>query len=99
MSGGAFDYMQYRLNDLADGIENEIDTNQMEPDQWGWTGYNFSKETIAKFKEGADLCRRAAIFAQRIDWLVSGDDGEETFHKRLKEELYELEYNTAKDNK
>ena len=31
--------------------------------------------------------RAAAIYAQRIDWLVSGDDGEETFHQRLAEEL------------
>jgi hypothetical protein len=90
MSGGAFDYMQYKLNNLADGIENEIDRNNMGPDQWGWTGHNFSKETMRKFKEGADLCRRAAIFAQRIDWLVSGDDGEETFHKRLEDDLEKL---------
>lgn len=24
---------------------------------------------------------------QRIDWLIAGDDGEETFHRRLKEDL------------
>jgi len=24
---------------------------------------------------------------QRIDWFLSGDDNEETFHKRLKQQL------------
>ena len=27
-------------------------------------------------------------YTQRIDWLVSGDDGEDSFHSRLKKELY-----------
>lgn len=30
------------------------------------------------------------IYTQRIDWLLSGDDGEESFHSRLKEELDKL---------
>jgi hypothetical protein len=29
----------------------------------------------------------AKIYAQRVDWFLSGDDGEETFHERLKEDL------------
>jgi len=33
------------------------------------------------------VLRKAAIYAQRIDWLLSGDDGEESFLERLKEEL------------
>ena len=39
----------------------------------------------------------AAIYAQRIDWLLSGDDGEESFKRRLKEELDELESNPLID--
>lgn len=30
---------------------------------------------------------KAAIYVQRIDWLLSDDDGEDNFHERLKEEL------------
>jgi hypothetical protein len=37
------------------------------------------------------VLRVAAVYAQRIDWLLSGDDGEESFLKRLKEELGQLE--------
>lgn len=49
--------------------------------------YKYPDEVIEKFKEGVDALRKAAIYAQRIDWLLSGDDGEESFLKRLKEEL------------
>lgn len=48
------------------------------------------KETIEEFKQGLSILRKAYIYAQRIDWLLSGDDGEESFHKRLKEELDNL---------
>ena len=52
--------------------------------------YGYSKETIKEFKKGLAILRKAYIYAQRIDWLLSGDDGEESFHKRLKEELDNL---------
>ena len=52
--------------------------------------YEFNKETIKEFKKGLSILRKAYIYAQRIDWLLSGDDGEESFHKRLKEELDNL---------
>lgn len=52
--------------------------------------YNYSKETIEEFKKGLFLLRKAYVYAQRIDWLLSGDDGEESFHERLKEELDNL---------
>jgi hypothetical protein len=54
----------------------------------GWQRY--SDETIKEFKEGVRLCKLAYVYAQRIDWLVSCDDGEESFHERLKEELEEV---------
>lgn len=52
--------------------------------------YEYPEEVIEKFKEGIDILRKAAIYAQRIDWLLSGDDGEETFLERLKKDLEEL---------
>ena len=54
--------------------------------------YKYPDEVIEKFKEGVAVLRKAHIYAQRIDWLISGDDGEESFLKRLKEELDKLEY-------
>lgn len=52
--------------------------------------YEYSEETIAEFKRGIDILRQAYVYTQRIDWLLSGDDGEESFHERLREELDEL---------
>jgi hypothetical protein len=37
------------------------------------------------------------VYAQRVDWLVSGDDGEESFITRLAEDLKEL--NLEKETK
>ena len=96
MSGGHFDYQQYRLHDIAESIEEEISHNNIKPDGWDawcgeWNGQLYSDETIEKFKEGVKFLRIAETYAQRIDWLLSGDDGEEEFHKRLKQDLEELD--------
>lgn len=80
MSGGRFDYLQYRFTEIIVEIEQEVFENQ----------YEFSEETIAEFKRGIELLREAQVYAQRIDWLLSGDDGEETFHKRLSKDLADL---------
>ena len=47
--------------------------------------------TIEAMKEAYRILRLAEIYAKRIDWMMSGDDGEETMHKRLKVELEEFE--------
>lgn len=49
--------------------------------------YNYSKETLNEFKKAIKILRIASVYAQRIDWLLSDDDGEEEFHQRLKEDL------------
>lgn len=87
MSGGHFDYKQYHIDDVVREIEDLIETND-HTDGWGYSR-GYSEETITKFKEALTTLRRGAIMAQRIDWLVSGDDGENTFHKRWEEELHE----------
>ena len=53
--------------------------------------HEFKPETLTRFREAVGQLRRAAIFAQRIDWLLSGDDSEDSFHKRLDEELATLD--------
>jgi hypothetical protein len=78
MSGGRFDHKQYDMNYIADKIEHEVLINGKK------------KEVIEKFKEAVIILRKAAIYTQRIDWLLSGDDEEETFLKRLKKDLKEL---------
>lgn len=88
MSGGRFDYLQYRFTEIVDVIEQKIIDNNAEPRPKDWfEPNNFREETIAEFKKGIEYIKKAQIYVQRIDWLLSGDDGEESFLKRLKEEL------------
>ena len=56
-------------------------------------------EVLEEFKKGLKILKKAAIYAQRIDWLLSGDDGEDSFKRRLKEELDELEKEPLVDYK
>jgi hypothetical protein len=75
MSGGYFDYAQYKISEIADSIEQLI------------RDFDCSEETKKEFIVGLEAINKAVIYAQRIDWLVSGDDGEESFHRRLAEDL------------
>ena len=109
MSGGHFDYWQYHIDRIAEDVKDVIVKNNVEVPgrnhqpwdydsdgnlyDWSKYYYCFSPETIEKFKEAYSKLQEAYIYAQRIDWLLSGDDGEETFHERLKEDLEELEEN------
>jgi len=105
MSGGAFDYNQYKIGYMVDQIEETVVKNGVEktPEDLkneGWRDpdwykkypedlfhYKYPDEVIEKMKEGIEVLKRAQIYAQRIDWLLSGDDGEESFLRRLEEEL------------
>lgn len=49
--------------------------------------YKYPDEVIEKFKIAVKLLREAYVYAHRIDWLLSGDDGEDSFIERLKKDL------------
>ena len=108
MSGGAFNYDQYKIGYMVDQIEETVVKNGVEktPEDLKNEGcrdpdwykkypedlfhYKYPDEVIEKMKEGIEVLKRAQIYAQRIDWLLSGDDGEESFLRRLEEDLNEL---------
>ena len=92
MSGGHFDYQQYRIGQIADDIQLLIDNNDsMERNEWGDPrGRNYPEEVLDKFREAVKVLRTAQVYAQRIDYLVCGDDGEESFLKRLEKELKDV---------
>lgn len=89
MSGGYFDYQQYRLGEIADRIETLIETNHSEElNEYGDpVGRGYTEETIEEFVAAVRILREAYVYVQRVDWLLSGDDGEEEFHKRLEQDL------------
>ncbi len=80
MSGGRFDYKQYLIEDIAEEIERTVEKN----------GDAFPSPVLDEFQNGVKALRKAAVYAQRIDWLLSGDDSPETFLERLAEDLEEL---------
>jgi len=82
MSGGYFDYKQFELQQIADNIEQIV----LENADQDWD-CRYKHETIEKFNKAINLLREAYVYVQRIDWLISGDDSENTFHNRLKEQL------------
>jgi len=92
MSGGSFDFKQYVLLDIADQIQNVIDNNNStEKDQWGdRVGHGYSKQVIEEFAMAVRTLRRAHVYAQRADWLLSSDDGEDDYLTRLAEDLEKL---------
>ncbi len=55
-----------------------------------------SDETIETMKEAYKQIRIAEIYATRIDWVISGDDGEDDLQERLSEDLeaFEKEFQT-----
>jgi hypothetical protein len=89
MSGGHFEYRQYHIEVIADDVEQLIINNgSQELDDYGYRKHNeYSPATIEQFKTALKVLRLAKIYTQRIDWLVSGDDGEDAFHRRLVDEL------------
>jgi len=95
MSGGHFNYKQYDIGHIADEVEQIIiDNNSTEEDEYGDSkGCHFTPEIIDEFKKGLKILRQAQVYAQRIDWLVSSDDGPDSFLKRLQHDLKQLENN------
>lgn len=73
--------------ELKEGWFNEEHYKQY-PEDLFHTKY--SDEVMEEFKKGLLILKKAAIYTQRIDWLLSGDDGEESFLERLNEELSKL---------
>ena len=93
MSGGHFNYDQYKISEIAEEIDQLIRINDSdEKDEWGEDiSYHFNEATIEALHNAKETMRVAAIYVQRIDWMVCGDDGEATFHKRLEEDLLALQ--------
>ena len=88
MSGGRFDYDQYKIGYISEAIEKEIENNGKKKDRKDFSFEDdyypeYKPETIERFKEAIKYLKIAQVYAHRIDWFLSGDDGEESFHKRI----------------
>ena len=86
MSGGHFDYNQHYIKDIADEIARIVKDEEKRdiPDRY------YEPASLDAMKEAYKVLLKAGVYARRIDWLVSGDDSDETFAKRLHKELSEV---------
>lgn len=100
MSGGIFEYDQYKIGYIADSIQSCIDNSgrlktegELREEHWNneKNHYAYPPEILEKFKEAVYVLRQAEVYAQRVDWFLSGDDGEENFLRRLNEDLSKIE--------
>jgi len=105
MSGGAFEYSQYKIRDIHEEIQTRLDRmgKELPKDELRYYTKDYldkypeerfyadeSEEVKKIFSDGIEILKKAEIYAQRIDWFLSGDDGEESLISRLKSDLEQL---------
>ena len=76
MSGGHFEYNQFRIDDITDEIDELIEANNTPKRE------NYPPEVIERFKVASKTLKVARKMAHEIDWLVCGDTGTDSFIKR-----------------
>lgn len=75
MSGGHYDYAYLKVIEFGDCIERDL----TEPKDW----MNYSPECMLRLKQIAAEAARFAGVMKDVEWLLSGDVGEETFMKNF----------------
>lgn len=86
MSGGHFGncgYDYYKVSQFADELELDIDNND-KPDEYGWK-HNHDPDVIDVLQEQIPKLRKMAEIMRHIDYLYSGDIGDDGFLLRMKE--------------
>ena len=98
MSGGHFGncgYDYHKVAQFADELEEEILNNGKERNDTGFYGEkwypNHEPEVIEYLKEQLPKMRKMAEIMRHIDYLYSGDHGDDSFMDRVKE--VEAKYN------
>ena len=92
MSGGHFGncgYDYYKVAQFADELEEEILRNGQKRDDTGYYGIDyypsFDEECIEYMKAQLPKMRKMAEIMKHIDYLYSGDIGDDSFLLRMKE--------------
>lgn len=89
MSGGHFDYNCFRITNFAEELQYEIDINDnTTKDSCGdQKGMGFEEKTIERLQEVQKLISQAGKLARTVEYLYSGDHGEESALKIIDEIL------------
>ena len=85
MSGGHFNYNGYiyhQVYEFADELEKEIQNNRKEKDSE--YAPEFNDEILSYLKNQVTVIRKVALIMKEIDYLYSGDHGEDSFLEFIK---------------
>lgn len=83
MSGGSFNYIQFNMREVAEELD-VIATNSA-----------YAQRVNDKIQLVSNALQFASKLLQEADWLISGDNGEDTFLENIA--LIESEYNKLLD--
>lgn len=90
-----FQSTTHNMSDTPDGVQIPVlySIHHCYYDRYPYNAdvLELSDETINAMKEAYRQIRMAEIYAERVDWMMSGDDSEECFRERIKEDLAEFE--------
>ena len=85
MSGGSFypEYAYCKVRHFAEELEERIDENLKDTDGYGPA--DLSEEVLDRMRPYVARLQQMAEVMQAIDYLYSGDHGEESFLRKLTE--------------
>lgn len=84
MSGGSFNnsgYIYYHVHQFADELENRIENNNVD-DEYGYSP-NYPEEVLRVLRAHIPEINRIAKIMRAIDYLYSGDHGEDSFLRAI----------------
>ena len=83
MSGGHYDYKFGHMNDLAVMIRSDCDTREtMTQDGHGYLVEPIAHDIIQHMRYIAEEIEKLSMAVHDIEWLLSGDYGEDTLRER-----------------
>ena len=104
MSGDYFGFQEYQIYEIVNTIEEvlnrqgkrkpkdelygDIKYYEEHPEEMYY--YTYPEIVQEKIKEGIKQLKIASVYARRIDFLLSSDDGDESFIFRLSEDLNKI---------
>ena len=97
------DYIEYRLDEWVDAIQEEINLNETNTNEQGeqvvpFDGYIHSEEVIKELRNTIKLTKQCYVRLKHARKLLEGDYGDGMYILRLKEELEKLEIDSLKKN-
>ena len=94
MSGGYFEYQDWRLDEIANRLRLAIARCRT-----GNKYYKYSNDFLNEMIDAHNKARELRATLHRIDWVLSADNGEDSYFEYLAEDLKEIEYdNPMKDD-